>query len=47
VGHVAHKAETDVKLIAERYETENLFEGKGKGKCKAIPVQAVLTVPEG
>jgi len=24
LGHVAHKAETDVKLIVERYETENL-----------------------
>lgn len=28
VGHVAPKAETDVKLIVERYETENLFEDK-------------------
>jgi len=28
VGHVARKAETEVKLIVERYETENIFGDK-------------------
>ena len=28
MGHVADKAETDVKFIVERYETDNLSEDK-------------------
>jgi hypothetical protein len=28
VGHLSHKAETDVKLVVERYVIENLFENK-------------------